>query len=102
MDYQTILDRVKEKSLHAQPGILLSGKTMESFLGHTVVNLSGLTLKKPQVSALEKGLTFCPTPGPPAKSQIWLDLKEFYRKLTLKYHFYTDNKLMSHLDEMDQ
>ena len=46
---------------------------MESLIGHTVINLSDETLSKAQVSALEKDLIFCPTPGPPNKAQIWLD-----------------------------
>jgi hypothetical protein len=32
-------------------------------------------------------LTFCPTPGRPDYSEIWLDFKEFHRKLELKKYF---------------
>ena len=43
-----------------------------------------------QIKALEKGLTFCPTPGSPDKSQIWLDFKEFHRRLKLVEFFNRD------------
>ena len=72
---------------------------MESLIGHTVINLSDESLSEAQVSALEKGLTFCPTPGPPNKSQIWLDFKDFYRRLSLKYHFYNGSKHLQNLNE---
>jgi hypothetical protein len=36
---------------------------------------------------LEKGLTFCPTPGRPDYSEIWLNFKEFHRKLEQKKLF---------------
>ena len=64
---------------------------MDSYIGHTVINLSDTTLTEAQVSALEKGLTFCPTPGPPSKSLIWMDFKEF--------HFYNDNQMFDNLSE---
>ena len=98
-NYQEILNRVKEEAKIAPPGLLQKGKTMESLIGHTVINLSDETLSKAQVGALEKGLTFCPTPGPPNKAQIWLDFKEFHRRLSLKYHFYYDNKHLQDLNE---
>ena len=98
-NYQEILNRVKEEAKIAPPGFLQKGKTMESLIGHTVINLSDETLSKAQVGALEKGLTFCPTPGPPNKAQIWLDFKEFHRRLSLKYHFYYDNKHLQDLNE---
>ena len=70
---------------------------MDSYIGHTVVNLSDIQLTPDQYSALEKGLTFCPTPGPPDKSKIWSDFKDFYRRLCLKYHFHKDNGHFDHL-----
>ena len=39
----------------------------------------------------KKGLTFCPTPGAPDKSQIWLDFKEFHRRLELMEFFSRDS-----------
>ena len=66
---------------------------MDSSVGHTVINLSYITLSKAQVSALEKGLTFCHTPVPLNKAKIWMDFKEFHRRLCLKYHFYNDNQM---------
>ena len=55
-----------------------------------------VTLSKAQV---RKGLTFCPTPGPPNKAQIWLDFKEFHHRLSLNYHLYYDNKHLQDLNE---
>ena len=72
---------------------------MDSLIGHTVINLSDITLTEAQVSALEKGLTFCPTPGPPNKAKIWMDFKEFHRRLCLKFHFYNDNQMFDLLTE---
>ena len=72
---------------------------MDSHIGHTVINLSDTTLTKAQISALEKGLTFCPTPGSPNKSRIWTDYKEFHRRLCLRFHFYNDNNKFDHLSD---
>ena len=74
-DLYEILDHIKEEGKIAPPGILPKGKCMDSLVGHTVINLSDLNLSESQVSALEKGLTFCPTPGPPNKAKIWMDFK---------------------------
>ena len=98
-DMDNILMRIKEEATIAPPGILPKGKSMDSYIGHTVINLSDTTLTEAQVSALEKGLTFCPTPGPPNKSLIWTDFKEFHRRLCLKFHFYNDNQMFDHLSE---
>ena len=98
-DMEKSLDSIKEQAKIAPPGILPKGKSMDSHIGHTVINLSDTTLTKAQVSALEKGLTFCPTPGPPNKAQIWTDFKEFHRRLCLKFHFYNDNNKFDHLSD---
>ena len=71
---------------------------MDNYIGHTVINLSDVTLTPEQTKALEKGLTFCPTPGAPDKSQIWTDFKEFHRRLCLKYHFHKDHGHFDHLN----
>ena len=98
-DMDNILMRIKEEATIAPPGILPKGKSMDSYVGHTVINLSDTTLTEAQVSALEKGLTFCPTPGPPNKSLIWTDFKQFHRRLCLNFHFYNDNQMFDHLSE---
>ena len=97
-DLNEILNQIKEE---APPGILPKGKTMDSLVGHTVINLSDITLTENQVSALEKGLTFCPTPGPPNKAKIWTDFKEFHSRLCLKFHFYNDNQQFDHLTDQE-
>ena len=80
-DINNILNKIKEEAQTCPPGILPKGKSMDSVVGRTVIKLSDTTLTKAQISALEKGLTFCPTPGPPNKSKIWMDFKEFHRRL---------------------
>ena len=95
--YLQILNNIKEEAKTAPPGILSQGKSMDNYIGHTVVNLSDMTLTTEQTKALEKGLTVCPTPGPPNKSQIWTDFKEFHRRLCLKYHFHKVNGHFDHL-----
>ena len=94
----TILDQIKSDASNFKPGILPPGKSFESLIGHTVINISDYELTNHQTSALEKGLTFCPTPGPPDKGQIWNDFKDFHRRLVLKHHFYNDNNLLDKED----
>jgi hypothetical protein len=77
----------KTTILNVPEGILPPGQTTSSQLGHSVVNLSNVDLTKPQVEALEKGLTFCPTPGLPQIQEIWGDLEEFFRRLRIKRFF---------------
>ena len=77
-----ILAQIKENSQNYPPGILPPGKTMDSLIGHTVINISDTPLDKPQIEALQKGLTFCPTPGPPQKSLIWKDIEDWYYSIT--------------------
>ena len=78
MDSQIDIDLLRLESQSVRPGILPPNTKFESYIGHTVINVSNIDITEPQVKALEKGLTFCPTPGPPDKSQIWLDFKEFH------------------------
>ena len=84
------LDTLKNEAKHSQPGILPKYTKFESYIGHTVINLSNTTLEENQIRVLERGFTFCPTPGPPDKSQIWLYFKEFHRRLELMEFFSTD------------
>ena len=50
-DFDEILNRIKEEAKIAPPGILPKGKTMDSLVGHTVINLSDITLSESQVLA---------------------------------------------------
>ena len=86
------LDTLRNEARESQPGILPKDTRFDSYIGHTVINLSSTTLNQNQIKALEKGLTFCPTPGPPEKLQIWLDFKEFLRRLELVEFFNRDQK----------
>ena len=55
----------------------------------TVVNLSKYHLSDSELSLLERGLNFCPTPGEPDMGQLRRDLDSFHRKLRLKSFFET-------------
>jgi hypothetical protein len=69
------------------PGILRPGQIFDSHIGNTVINLSDKNLTEPQVLILRKGLTFCPTPNQPDLSEIWLDFKDFHRRIELQQFF---------------
>ena len=94
-----LLAQIKQEALNSQPGILPPGRSMRNLIGHTVINISDTNLTKPQTEALQKGLTFCPSPGPPNKSLIWTDFKDFHRRLILRHHFYNDNHLLDNEDQ---
>ena len=68
-------EEIELSAINAAPGILPKDTKFESYIGHNVINLSNVQLSTYQLSALEKGLTFCPSPGAPDKSQIWEDFK---------------------------
>ena len=78
-----ILDQIKLDRQNYPIGILPHGKSMDSLIEHTVINISNIDLTGAQIEALQKGLTFCPTPGPPKISLIWNDFKSFHRRLVL-------------------
>ncbi|XP_073412618.1 uncharacterized protein [Dendrobates tinctorius] len=59
----------------------ISGKPTNS-----VFNISSYTLSPLELSVLQKGLSFCPTP-PWDKFQLSQDLQNFFRKIRLKTHF---------------
>ena len=59
-NFQEILNRVKEEAKIAPPGFLQKGKTMESLIGHTVINLSDETLSKNTSKCLRKRPNFLP------------------------------------------
>ena len=100
--YIKTLTAIKEQAKQACPGMLPLTKSMASYIGHAVINLSDIELTADQTSALQKGLTFCPTPGPPNKAQIWNDFKDFHRRLCLKAHFHKDNGHLDHLSNEEQ
>ena len=52
-----------------------------------VVNLSSRPLSKEEVSLLQRGLTFCPTPPCPEPRQAMEDLDALYRRMRLLAHF---------------
>ena len=59
--YPEILNKIEEAK--TAPPCLPQEKSMDNYIGHTVINLSDVTLTTEQTKALKKGLTFCPTPG---------------------------------------
>jgi hypothetical protein len=76
-----------QQHLKEPVGILPPGSSTSSQLGHSVVNLSNVHLYKDQIAALEKGLTFCPSPGIPDITEIWTDMEEFFRRLRIRRYF---------------
>ena len=95
---KAILDQIKLQSQNYPAGILPPGKSPDSLIGHTVINISDIDLTTPQIEALQKCLTYCPTPGSPKKSLIWKDFKAFHRRLVLQHHFYNDNNILDSED----
>ena len=83
--------QIELAALNTPPGILPPNTELESYIGYSVINISKVELNEHQVTALEKGLTFCPTPRGPEKSEIWNDFKEFHRRLEL-VQFFTPTK----------
>jgi hypothetical protein len=81
------------------PGILKEedAEKFKTLIGKIVINLSDFKITEPQEKVLEKGLSFCPSPGRPDFSEIWLDFKEFHRKLELK-KFFQDNSVEDTLE----
>ena len=53
-DSVDILGQIKEDSQNYPPGILPPGNTIDSLMGHTVINISDTPLDKPQIEALQK------------------------------------------------
>jgi hypothetical protein len=83
------LEIIKQNAINFPPGILKQEDQdkFENLIGKIVINLSDLEITEKQEKVLEKGLTFCPTLGRPDYSEIWLDFKEFHRKLEIKKYF---------------
>ena len=84
--------QIELEAINAPPGILPPNTQFESYIGHNVINISKYELNEHQLRALEKGLTFCPTPKGPDKSEIWNDFKEFHRRLELAQFFQPTNE----------
>ena len=53
----------------------------------SVINLSDYTLSRDELSLLERGLNFCPTPGEPHAGDLRRDLDNFHRRLKIKTFF---------------
>ena len=99
---QATRDLLRLEAKNAQAGVLPPNTNFDSYVGHSVINISKVQLSTAQTRALEKGLTFCPTPGAPDKSQIWLDFKEFQRRLELTHHFFDNNPVNNNDLDIDQ
>jgi hypothetical protein len=87
------LETIKQNAVDYDPGILKNEdqEKFKNLIGKIVINLSDVEITLEQEKVLEKkGLTFSPSPGRPDYSEIWLDFKEFHRKLELK-KFFADN-----------
>ena len=80
---------IKLKATTNPPGILPPDKyeLFKGLVGKTVINLSSRALTVDELEILSRGLTFSPTPSKPDYSEIWLDFKEFMRRLELRKFF---------------
>jgi hypothetical protein len=47
----------------------------------SIVNLSNFILNRDHISILNRGLKFCPTPGPPNVGELREDLDRFHKRL---------------------
>ena len=65
------------------PGDRMTG----SFVSDHVFNLSKKELSAKEISVLEKGLGFAPTPSHINEADLRRDLREFSRKMRCKWHF---------------
>ena len=59
-----------------------------SYLGKRVINLSKYSLSKSEISLLERGITFAPTPGDADIAEIHSEVNKFIRRILLKLHFH--------------
>ena len=66
----------------------------------SVVNLSSHILTPAQMSLLEKGLNFCPTPGEPDMLELRKDLDRLHRLLRIKSFFMKDKVKKSELADV--
>ena len=55
----------------------------QNFKTPKIINLSKQNLTNSEISLLEKGLKFCPTPEKPNYLDLEIDVKEFIRKIEL-------------------
>ena len=67
-----------------------------------VLNLSTHTLTANELSLLERGLNFCPTPGEPNLGDLRRDLDDFHRRLKIKAFFYPNNTSSAFLSQTTQ
>ena len=56
-----------------------------------IVNLSSYDLSENEISLLQKGLNFCPTPSTPDLMELEVNLRDFVRLLLLKDNFGSQN-----------
>ena len=79
-----------DSSVHTipPPDTPKSEESKFSYLGKRVINLSKYQLSKSEISLLERGITFAPTPGDADIAEIHLEVNKFLRRILLKLHFY--------------
>ena len=76
------LDILKTDAASVRPDVLPKPSQFESYIGHTAINLAISILTETKVKGLERDLLSV-QPHFPDKSQIWLDFKDFHRRLEL-------------------
>lgn len=65
-----------------------------------VINLSNRTLDPDELSLLQKGLSFCPTPGEPKMGDLVRDLDHFHDTIRWQYYFRDNPTEMDPFDKM--
>ena len=71
---------------------LTDGRYEGKFVSPNVINLSGRSLSKAEISLLSKGLKFIPTSNFVNKTVLKEELEVFGRKLRLNWHFRNEEK----------
>lgn len=80
-------------STESEPSPSSSGNdTLEPATPDNVVNLSSITLSEDELSALSKGLSFCPSSGKCNELLLYKDLENFARSLRLKEYYHDSPK----------
>ncbi len=84
------LEQIKLDALTFPIGMLHPSRTdqFKNQIGQTVINLTDINFNEDELDLLSKGLSFCPTPGAPIIPELWLEFKQFQRKLELKEFFW--------------
>ena len=88
------LDQVKKDAKSFPPGMLDPDRydQLKKQIGNTIINLTDEIFTQEESQVLEKGLSFSPSPHHPTIPDIWLEFKDFQRKL--EWRAYLHDKIL--------